>query len=139
MLTYADVCQALVGMFPELHTVQMLDFRVRTLRGATCSNAYGAAESPSATQEADRDCRKMWTEDVGGGGRSGVGGVGAGGGCSAGGEEAGSGSAVRVMVECQDGCGTRWRTMAVSSSVLDAFVLAYCDAIVWRLLSHRSN
>ena len=96
----------------QLQNVHMLDFRVRTLRDAQ--------ERPSGTQ--DRDSRKMWTKD---------------GSASRGddGEEEGS-SGVRVMVECTDGTtGTSWRTIGVSNSVLDAFALAYCDAMLWRLLA----
>ncbi len=95
----------------QLQNVHMLDFRVRTLRDAP--------ERPSGTQ--DRESRKMWTKD-GSAAR-----------CDDGEEEGSSG--VRVMVECTDATtGTSWRTIGVSNSVLDAFALAYCDAMLWRLL-----
>ena len=85
-------------------------YRVRTLSGASCSNAFGAAGmAASAGPNAS-------TNDAGGV------------------LEPDAGSAVRVLVECGDGEGRQWRTVAVSSSVLDAFVLAYSDALIWRLL-----
>jgi len=103
--------QALVGIFPALRGVRMKGYSVRTLSGASCSNAYGAAEGVPAVLPDSPSADRV------------------------GGAQEGSG-AVRVLVECEDADAESgpWRTVAVSSSVLDAFVLAYCDAMVWRLL-----
>ena len=104
------VREAVVDLYPALARVSLKGYRVRTLSGASCSNAFGAAGmAASAGPNAS-------TNDAGGV------------------LEPDAGSAVRVLVECGDGEGRQWRTVAVSSSVLDAFVLAYSDALIWRLL-----
>jgi 2-isopropylmalate synthase len=111
--------QALFELFPALRGVRMLGYTMRTLKGASCSNAYGAAQTP-ALPVAHQD--SVSNEEGGvGGGAAGVG------------VERANGT-VRVLVECADGDAAPWRTVGVSSTVLDAFVLAYCDAMVWRLL-----
>ena len=115
--------EALVQMFPHLAGLHMKGFRVRTLSGASCANAYGAAaDAPPSPASASSDAARWGADadDLAGAPSPGVGEDGAG--------------AVRVLVECGDAGGQVWRTMAVSSSVLDAFVLAYCDAVIWRLL-----
>jgi 2-isopropylmalate synthase len=101
-------------VFPGLRDVRLRGYQVRTLSGALCSNAYGAAEAAAGTSDVD---------------------------CAAGGRGPGGvdRGAVRVLVECEGGPVESWRTVAVSGSVLDAFVLAYCDAMVWCLLQQRQH
>ena len=114
--------QALLEMFPALEGVRMTGYRVRTLNGASCANAYGAAGDAAAAAVAPS---APLPGGVGNGGQETYG-VDSG--------EDDSASVVRVLVECAQGASEPWRTVAVSSSVLDAFVLAYSDALVWRLL-----
>jgi 2-isopropylmalate synthase len=124
---------AVVEMFPELRAVSLRGFQVRTLSGASCSNAYGA-DSSAPPSPASCSGGDLW----GAGGAAdvdvahGTKGLGT--------QDVGS---VRVLVECIEDGGEQalahtWRTVAVSSSVLDAFVLAYCDALIWRLLRSSS-
>ena len=107
------VRESVVDLYPALSRVSFIGYRVRMLSGASCSNAFGAA---GKVANAVPDTHDAPASDAKGA------------------LESDAGSAVRVLVECADAEGRRWRTVAVSNSVLDAFVLAYSDALVWRLL-----
>jgi 2-isopropylmalate synthase len=47
--------------------------------------------------------------------------------------QAGSGAVTRVMIESEDDSGTRWRTVGVSTNIIDASFNALNDSLVYKL------
>ena len=41
----------------------------------------------------------------------------------------------RVLIECEDDNGDRWRSVGLSTNIIDASVMALYDSLTWRLLS----
>ena len=51
--------------------------------------------------------------------------------------DSGSGTeaTTRVLIECEDNNGDRWRSVGLSTNIIDASVMALYDSLTWRLLS----
>ena len=51
--------------------------------------------------------------------------------------DSGSGTeaTTRVLIECEDDNGDRWRSVGLSTNIIDASVMALYDSLTWRLLS----
>ena len=48
---------------------------------------------------------------------------------------AGTEATTRVLIECQESNGDRWRSVGLSTNIIDASVMALSDALTWRLLT----
>ena len=51
--------------------------------------------------------------------------------------DSGSGTeaTTRVLIECEDENNERWRSVGLSTNIIDASVMALFDSLTWRLLS----
>ncbi len=51
--------------------------------------------------------------------------------------DSGSGTeaTTRVLIECQGHQGQRWRSVGISTNIIDASVMALADALTWRLMT----
>ena len=51
--------------------------------------------------------------------------------------DSGSGTeaTTRVLIECEDENNERWRSVGLSTNIIDASVMALYDSLTWRLLS----
>ena len=47
----------------------------------------------------------------------------------------GTEATTRVLIECEDDNGDRWRSVGLSTNIIDASVMALYDSLTWRLLS----
>ncbi len=48
---------------------------------------------------------------------------------------AGTEATTRVLIECEDKSGERWRSVGLSTNIIDASVMALYDSLTWRLLT----
>ena len=52
-------------------------------------------------------------------------------------EESGTAAVTRVLIEFRNGAGLRWRTVGVSTNIIDASVIALADGLSWLLLHNQ--
>ena len=49
-------------------------------------------------------------------------------------QASGTGATTRVLIEFADSKGQNWRTVGVSTNIIDASVIALSDGMCWKLL-----
>ena len=53
-------------------------------------------------------------------------------------EPSGTGAVTRVLIEFSDEDGYRWRTVGLSTNIIDASVIALADGMNWKLMSSEA-
>ena len=53
--------------------------------------------------------------------------------------ESGTAAVTRVLIEFTDSTSQRWRTVGVSTNIIDASVIALAEGLRWRLLKDSQS